>query len=109
MSVPRGRCDIPAKDQSVGIPAPRAPIGEPSRSVAHYNRLELAPLNRVSPAAMHPTPPCTSAKVRTSGAHDRQVSGASARSWINSFLVHQGESRNKQVSGAIRLRRGIAQ
>jgi hypothetical protein len=109
MSVPRGRYDIRAKDQSVGIPERHAPISERSRSVRHYNRLELVPLNRVSPAAMHPTPPRTSAKVQTSSGHDRQVSGASARSWINSFLVHQGDSCNKQVSGATRLRRGIAQ
>ena|SRR3984885_2032953 len=108
MSMPRGRCDIRAKDQSVETPEPRAPISEPFRSVAHYNRLELEPLNCVFPAAMRSRPQCVSAEVRASGDHDRQVIGAFTKPWINSFLVHQGESCNKQVSGVTRLRRGIA-
>jgi len=103
MSKPGGRCDIPTKGQSVETPQPRAPIGEPSRSVAHYNRLELAPVNGVSPAATHSRHQPAPAEVRTSGKHDRQVIYASTKPWINSFLVHQGESCNKQVSGVTGL------
>jgi hypothetical protein len=103
MSKPRGRCDIRAKDQTVETPKRCAPISECFRSAAHYNRLELAPLNRVSPAAMHPAPLRASAEVRTSVDHDRQIIYASTKPWINSFLVHRGESCNKQVSGVTGL------
>jgi len=48
MSMPRGRCDVRAKDQSAATPEQRAPIGERFRGVAHYNRLELGPLNCAS-------------------------------------------------------------
>ena len=103
MSMPRGRCDVRAKDQSAATPEQRAPIGERFRGVAHYNRLELAPVNGVSPAATHSRHQPAPAEVRTSGKHDRQVIYASTKPWINSFLVHQGESCNKQVSGVTGL------
>jgi|ERR1700690_209824 len=100
MSKPRGRCDIRAKDQTVETPKRCAPISECS---AHYNRLELAPLIRVSPAAMPPAPLRASAEIRTSFDHHCQIIEASTKPWINSFLVHQEESCNKQVSGATGL------
>jgi len=39
---------------------------------------------------------------------DHESVGTSAKPWINSFLVHRGESCNKQVSGVSLFRRGIA-
>jgi hypothetical protein len=103
MSMPRGRRDVRAKGRSVEIPRLRVPICEPFRSAAHYNRLELEPINRVSRAAMYPTPQRASAEVRTSRSHHRQVIRVSTNPWTNSFLVHRGGSCNKQVSGVTGL------
>jgi hypothetical protein len=107
MSVLRGQRDIRAKDQSAGIPERHVSNSQPFRSVAHYNRLEPAPLNRVSPPARQLLHQPAQTAARPNGRCDPAIPAAGATPWNNLFLVHRGESCNKQVSGVSPFRKGI--
>ncbi len=108
MSMPRGRRDVPAANQSAGIPKRRAPIRESFRSVIHYNRLELSPLNRLRPPARQLLHQPADTAAPPDGRRGPTILAVGASPWNNLFLVHRGESCNKQVNGVSPFRRGIA-
>jgi hypothetical protein len=107
MSVLRGQRDIRAKDHCEEILEQRTPIGKRFRGAVHYNRLELAPLNRVSPPARQLLHQHAQTAARPNGRCDPAIPAAGATPWNNLFLVHRGESCNKQVSGVSPFRKGI--
>jgi hypothetical protein len=107
MSTSRGRCDIRATNQSVGIPKRRAHIRESFGIVIHYNRLELAPPNRVPPPAIQLLHRPGYTVAPPAGRRGPAILAVRATPWNNLFLVHRGESCNKQVSGVSSFRKGI--
>jgi hypothetical protein len=108
MSKPRGRCEIRVTNQSAAIPEHGAPICEPFRSVAHYNRLELAPISRLLPAATKLLHQRADTVAPPNGRCDPTTLPVGAKPWIDLFFVHRGRSCNKQVSGVSLFPRGIA-
>jgi hypothetical protein len=107
MSMPSGRCDVRGIDQSAENPKHRAAIREPFRSVAHYNRLELAPMYRTSAAAKQLLHQPAHTAAPRNGRCDSVTLEVGSKSLINLFLVHPRESCNKQVSGVSPFRKGI--
>jgi hypothetical protein len=98
-----GRSDAWVENRIAEIPEQSAGIGEAFRCGVHYKRLDIERLKRVSPVAVQLQPQDARARARTGGGRDCGAFAVSARRWMSVFLVHGGESCNKQVSGITRF------
>jgi hypothetical protein len=99
-----GRCDTRAAIQSAGIPEQSTAISGAFRCVVDYKRLDIGALNRVSPAAVQLRVKRALTGARTKGGDDGEVPAETATWFGDFFLVHVGQSCNKQVSGIVRFR-----
>jgi hypothetical protein len=98
-----GWSDTRAAIQSAGIPEQCPAISEAFRCVVDYKRLDIGALNRVSPAAVQLRVKRALAGAWTKGGDDGEVRAETAMLFGSVFLVHVGQSCNKQVSGILRF------
>lgn len=103
MKMPRGRCDAWAEKRIAEIPGQSAFISGPFRCDVDYKRLDIGALNRVLPAAGQLREQRGLAGTRTNAFYDDGGPAKPAMRWGNVFLVHRGQSCNKQVSGITRF------